>query len=69
LQAIEEIKFAINTVKNPKNNDKFLIKPHKHGNGVTPIKASCIRHLKSAGWKPETKPDLASRKNPVKLMQ
>ena len=59
-----EIKNAIDSVKWPIDGDKFSIYPERKGNGVTPIKKSCVNFLSKNGWQLECKMYLGSRDKP-----
>jgi hypothetical protein len=60
----QEIRDAIISVTNPKGSKEFCIYPERKGNGVKPIKNSCMKSLKKSGWKLEEKLSLASREKP-----
>lgn len=60
----EEIQEAIISVKHPRGSQDFCIYPEEMGNGVKPIKNSCMKYLRNAGWELEQKLSLASRENP-----
>lgn len=65
----EEIKNAILSVKWPEGSDLFTIYPESgkkrgQGNGVGPIKDSCMKTLKDYGWELESRLDIATVKNP-----
>nr|ADO14692.1 OkrAI restriction enzyme [Oceanobacter kriegii]3ODH_A Chain A, OkrAI endonuclease [Oceanobacter kriegii]3ODH_B Chain B, OkrAI endonuclease [Oceanobacter kriegii]3ODH_E Chain E, OkrAI endonuclease [Oceanobacter kriegii]3ODH_F Chain F, OkrAI endonuclease [Oceanobacter kriegii] len=47
---LNEIQDAIKTVSWPEGNNSFVINPVRKGNGVKPIKNSCMRHLHQKGW-------------------
>jgi hypothetical protein len=55
---------AIESVKWPDSNDKFLINPGKNSNGVKPIKDLCVNYLKQHGWELEKPMNLGSRISP-----
>lgn len=61
---LEEIKQAIHSVKHPANSEEFHIYPEQKGNGVKPIKESCMRFLQNEGWRLEVRMSLGSRINP-----
>jgi len=63
-KSIIEIYSAIRTIEYPTGSGKFILKPIKHGNGVTSIKKACMKHLKSKNWKLEDRINLASRHIP-----
>lgn len=46
----EDIVTSIEKVKWPAGSDSFAIRPVEKGNGVKPIKESCMAHLRSSGW-------------------
>jgi hypothetical protein len=60
----QEISQAIATIENPIGSGKFNLNPVKHGNGVTRIKKTCMKHLKSKGWILEERVNLATRLQP-----
>jgi len=55
---------AIATVVWPPGSTGFTLYPERHGNGVTPIKVECMRHLQSLGWQLETPVDIATQERP-----
>ena len=55
---------AIDLVKWPNGNSKFIINPGKNSNGVKPIKENCVSYLKEKGWELEKPMDLGSRISP-----
>jgi hypothetical protein len=59
-----ELQAAILSVTNPTGSEEFCIYPEIKGNGVKPIKKSCMKYLKKAGWKLEQKLSLTGRENP-----
>ena len=61
---LDEITTSIHLVRWPKGAAQFSIYPEKDGNGVVPIKASCMESLISYGWKTEQSLSLASRIKP-----
>jgi hypothetical protein len=63
-QIFREIQEAILSVRYPKSSKDFCIYPERKGNGVKPIKNSCMKSLKKAGWEVEQKLSLASREKP-----
>jgi Restriction endonuclease BamHI len=63
-QIFREIQEAILSVRYPKSSKDFCIYPERKGNGVKPIKNSCMKFLKKAGWEVEQKLSLASREKP-----
>ena len=62
---IEEIMIAIKVVVWPPGNNKFEINPVKKGNGVKPIKNSCVSCLKeNFGWQPEFRMPISGKVRP-----
>jgi hypothetical protein len=59
-----ELQEAILSVTNPKGSEEFCIYPEIKGNGVKPIKNSCMKYLKKVGWKLEQKLSLTAREKP-----
>jgi Restriction endonuclease BamHI. len=59
-----ELQEAIFSVRNPKGSQDFCINPERQGNGVKPIKISCMKYLKKEGWKLEHKLSLTAREKP-----
>jgi len=62
-----QIQQAIKSVHWPDGSGSFSIHPTKMGNGVVPIKKSCMRDLKHAGWSLETRfaPGSGRRPGPI----
>ena len=46
LQAVQEVEWPI-------GSGQFIINPMPHANGVRPLKAGFVRHLKASGWRNE----------------
>ena len=61
---IKEIRSAIISVTNPKGSAVFSIRPVQKGNGVKPIKESCMKGLKKNGWELEKAIALGAREKP-----
>lgn len=61
---IAEVKSAIYSVKHPQDSNQFLIYPEHHGNGVMPIKDSCMQFFERNGWQLEAPMSLGSRLRP-----
>ncbi len=61
---LKEIYNAICSIEHPAGTGKFILKPVRHGNGVTSIKKACMKHLKSKSWDLEARINLASRHTP-----
>jgi len=64
LTALAEIRNGISAVVWPRRSKSFAIRPVRQGNGVTPIKARCMAHLKASGWELERRMALAQRAGP-----
>ena len=54
-QIQKEIIASIKSVKWPVGNDSFVVHPERKGNGVKPIKNSCMDYLFDKGWKHEAR--------------
>jgi hypothetical protein len=62
---LNDVLDAIKTVKWPVGTSKFTINTSEpHGNGVKPIKESCMKHLETHGWHLEERMQLASAERP-----
>jgi len=59
-----QIQQAVEGVQLPAGSGTFSIHPTKKGNGVVPIKKSCMRDLKNAGWSLETRFAPGSERRP-----
>lgn len=70
LQAIlKDIYSSIEKIEHPKGSGKFILydqsgKKRGEGNGVKPIKLSCMNHLKTKGWNLETREKISSESHP-----
>jgi hypothetical protein len=64
LAALAEIRNGIAAVVWPRRSKSFAIRPVRQGNGVTPIKARCMAHLKASGWELERRMALAQGAGP-----
>jgi len=60
----EDIVEAINAIAWPPGNDRFVIRPERNENGVSPIKDGFIQHLKGEAWRDEERLDIAVNKRP-----
>lgn len=62
-----QIRAAIAAVTWPVGSDSFTLHPARKGNGVVPIKRSCMADLKLAGWSLETRfaPGGESKPGPI----
>ena len=52
---LAEVETGIRAVDWPSGSGRFVIYPVKQANGVKPIKAACMAHLKDRGWELEKK--------------
>lgn len=66
-QIVNEIKTAIYSIHWPENSTTFTLYPEKNGNGVVPIKKSCMQSLVQDGWTLEKRMAIASRVKPGKV--
>jgi len=64
---LEEIATAIYSIHWPENSTTFTLYPQKKGNGVVPIKKSCMESLVKDGWSLEKCMAIASRVKPGKV--
>ncbi len=64
---LDQICRAIEKVDWPKGSGTFTLHAKKQGNGVVPIKASCMADLKQAGWMLEKRfaPGAETRPGPI----
>jgi len=61
---MSDISLAIKRVVWPVGSKRFVLNPTKKGNGVKPIKANCMQHLKEHDWMLEHRMMLGSRLKP-----
>jgi len=61
---LDEIKKAIELVRWPAGSGSFSIYPERKGNGVKPIKKSCMQSLKKSGWDMEVCMLIDSKQKP-----
>ena len=61
------VKEAIYSIHWPQNTTYFTLYPEVNGNGVVPIKESCMGYLRDKGWKLEERMQIASRIRPGKV--
>jgi hypothetical protein len=66
-EIITDTKKAIESIRWPPGSETFAIYPQEKGNGVVPIKASCMEYLKGEGWTLEKRMSIASREKPGKI--
>ena len=61
---IEEIEAGIRLVDWPLGTGRFVICPTKQANGVRPIKAACMAHLRAQGWDLERRQKIGNERVP-----
>jgi hypothetical protein len=61
------VKEAIQCVHWPPNSDSFILYPMRKGNGVGPIKKSCMVYLREHGWRLEERMKIVTQKRPGKV--
>jgi hypothetical protein len=64
---LNEIQTAIYSVHWPPGSNSFTLFPEKKGNGVVPIKKSCMEYLENHGWELEKRMEIAAREKPGKV--
>jgi len=62
--ALAEIRQAVLAVDWPQGSGTFTIFPERQGNGVKPIKANFVSHLRGCGWLLEYKGNITGERRP-----